>query len=534
MRVGLTRAERRRNASLSTRGNSRAALRRERERGAHIEQLERRIHALKQARQVSRVTRPLPRLEGREPDLRTQVEAFLRSPAYNKAFAGGHQSSGIVPLPAQGADKQPRSFMPCKGTMSGQISLAAGQTVLLALNPYAQSPIAAALNLPTVGTNVGGTTHDFAVWSYGNGSTITVEEGTWIGGVDPRTMISGFDGPYSQEVDPTAFGTQILQQFMGGSFNCTATAGWDTNGRIAVIDSKSYPSFWGTKMSPYTTVGSSRILPADDYINVPDAEDTFQNFRPSGYALVATPEQLLAFVQNTSIVGGSDVSAAHLNFTLVPEGTRWAPWNGAFNDGVALPTATWNNATIGAVPARNWDSFLSSGMQLVMLTNDGTGSPITLRYKAQFFYNVHIPTEGPKAIPVLAAIAPVTRPHVTDATAIHSVPTFSHMHVAHAGALHVKAAIQNSVRAGATDAALYITHPPDISPCISAKAPSAADPGVASASSVQNFVGGLLKNVGPKKILDAVKDPSSVLKDLNPEKLLSDPVSLLGDVASLF
>lgn len=533
-------------ANLPLNSSARASRRRPtsarptlKKRGDHIEALEKRIHLMKlQARrrappQSQQRQRPKARVAQRASAQvsEQEIQRFLRSPAYNKAFAGGHQSSGIVPLPAMSAGKQPRAYMPCKGTISMTASIGPGATLVIGFNPYSRHPICGVYDLGAIDDHGTNWRQDYTVLSDASGPLQGFLT-DWVGVTDPRTLVSGYEGNYVDEFDPADGNAPlILQQFMGGAFNCSITAGFNTTGRVGIVDSKSFPTLYGTKLTPVDTVNeNSDGLQGSGYVNLPDTEDAFQWFRPNDYFKTAAPSDVLNAVQNTMIVGGSETSSTHVAFNLVPEGTRWAAWCGHYVPGVAAGC----NATIGGVPAYNWTAYAESGMPLLLIANDGVGasSPITLRYTAQLFYNVHIPTFGGKAVPVLAAAAPVTRPHPADATSIHSVPMLSHTSTAHATQLHVAHSINSSRNSGLEDAHMYITAPPIVAPCTASKATGAAESG--AIAPLKSLVGGLLKNVSPKDILTAVDKPETLLNKIDPSKLLSDPASLVEGIASIF
>lgn len=450
---------------------------------------------------------------GDSAQLQALLRAFVRSPAYNKCFAGGHQATGIIPLPVQSPDKQPRSFLAAHGYVDAAFKLSSDEYAVVALNPYTSYPVCYCITdknsrfqWPVAATRYadhnssGGNQMQWENTSPLTNGTLPAPPGSvlspiptrafdlpWVGMRDPRELVSGVRGNLWNDTTITAPGELTLQQFMGGNVNVSVTSAWGGAGRFAIIDSKSYPALYGTKVSPITTVGyengetTATLTP----INVPDAEDTFQWFPPSqtssfnffNYSI----HDLMGLVQNKTVTGSTDDATMHAHYNLPPEGTRWAPWSGAFN----INTGGYNNATLGGVPARNMCAFLAAGYPLVIVSNDqeiaeGVGvsqmtSPITVRIRAYLAYNVHVPTTGDRANPVLAEIAPVTPPHAASTSSIRSIPTI-HTDVHEASRQTHEGSVNASQKSGLNAAHVYLKPPTEITPKVASKATSALEP----------------------------------------------------------
>lgn len=397
------------------------------------------------------------------------------------------------------------------------------------------APSATASNVWATGPGIENTT--LPVQNSGYPLAIDVK---WVGARDPRTMISGFAGPYLKETgliqDP---GDICLQQFMGGRVEATITASLNAQGRVAIIDSKSYPSLYGTKVSPYATVGweNSNTTAGLDPLATPDEEDCFQWFPPNTDSLTGffalSVSDLMSLVQNTIITGATDEATTHAHFNIPPEGTRWAPWQGNYNSSV--PDG-YNNATVGGVPARNLCAFLAAGYPLLIISNDAdpsaTNATIAVKHSAYLAYNVHVPTTGPKANPVLAETAPITPPHAASTSAIRSVPAL-HNDAEGSKTKHYKESVEASQRHGLNGAAVYIKKPDPVVPRVSSKATSALEP--LPKIDPKSVVGGHT-DADPMRIFESIPefDPKKVLNEVGLGDIAETAAPILEGLGALF
>lgn len=535
-----------------------------RERGKHIQALERELHALKASRRAAapapkdkrsnlRPIRPKEQVTLRDnpsrssvspADLKALTHAFARSPAYNKTFAGGHQLSGVVPIPQQSADKQPRSFLAADATCSITVPVGSSSVTAILCNPYAQNPFIA-IEAPTTWkflwpTIANGRYQDYPDWGIANNTVTGVQqvvESTWTGVGDPRTRVSGYNGPYDDDlVEEDASGAGVpgdicSQQFMGGRLELTSSVPWQSTGRIAVLDSKSYPTFYGTKIAPFSTVGfmngSTSAL-----LNKPDEEDSFQWFEPQNNGSSGSGffgQQLTSFfgiAQPKVMQGATETATQEIAFNIVPEGTRWCPWEGNYNTSTGF-----NNASIGGVPARNLAAYIAAGYPIIFIANDSTTELATFTLTAYLAYNVHIPTSGLNAQTALAEMAPVTPPHSATVDNMRSIPMI-HTDKDKAAETHRQASVIASSKAGLENAHLYIRKPAPIHPQVARKATSALEP--LPDLKLHELVGAHA-DADPMAILKSIKDfdPEKVLSSLHIEDI-ADSVKPLEELGALF
>lgn len=455
----------------------------------------------------------------------------MQSKHYNRTFAGGNQASDYVPLPEQSPDKPPRSYLPSSGTCHSTITIQPQSAAVLYFNPNSVAPFAintftepdfntkklySGLAVATDSAHYG----DYASWTNlsspdaGAGGAIY-----FVGNTDPRALVNGEPGNFANSLAEASPGSLLYQQYMGGRMQLQATAGWNTQCGITFFDSRSYPTLFGSKLTPFSTIGFLNGAAAPP-VNLPDAEDTFQWFDPQPLKDKSINE-VLALAQRSNITGGSTKSSAYVACNLPPEGCRWCPWTGNYNNAAGA----LNNASIGNVPARNFLAYLSSGYPFVIMHNFGAAgsSPLLVELRSKLYYCSHVPTTGGAAVPALAHLAHQTRPHAAGTESIRSVPIIHNESHAHASDATLKASIAASERDGLKDAKLYITHPPEI-PIETAKICPSAGKVDGSKIDPKSVIGGALSG-DPMKIISA-------LKDFDPEEVMKS-ASDFGEVGDL-
>lgn len=375
-------------------------------------------------RPAREITGPVPR--NPRPFTNDDVARFLQSGQYNVAFALGHQR-GPVPIPLFSPGKAPFSYMACSGTVNVTLNVNSGTSAIMIVTPYAQYPLSVFTNInsfdPILATADVGDYADKNGWP----SRFTPVGTPWVGSTDPRTLVSGQLGPINNDMGLTP-GNKLpmLQQFMGGRLDVSTSATITTNGTVSIIDSKSYPTMYGAKLPPYNTSVTTSAIPGfapGDYTQ-PDQEDMLRYYTPMFLVDVAI-STLASSVRTTQLVGASNQSTVHCPFLIPPDGQMWVPWSGYRNQ--ATPDIENGNSLIGGVPYQNILAAISMGYPTYIVVNNGSTS-MSINVAGEFFYNCQIPTTGLNSIPVLAAHAPVSKPHTSSVAQIHSVPVLHHDH----------------------------------------------------------------------------------------------------------
>lgn len=390
--------------------------------------------------------RQIPR--GPRPFSNDDIARYLQSGSYNVAFALGHQR-GPVPLPLFSPGKAPFSYMACSGTVNSTVNVNSGTAAVMVVTPYAQSPLTVFTNIslsdPLLAVTELGDFADYDTWPV----RFTPVGTPWVGTVDPRTLVSGQEGPRNNDIGLSPKNATIcLQQFMGGRIEVSTSATITTNGTVSIIDSKSYPTMYGAKLPPYnsskTESAAAGYLPGE-YAQ-PDQEDMLRYYTPT--FLVDMPISTLASsVRTVQLVGASNQSTVHCPFLVPPDGQMWVPWSG-YNNYESTPGsgADNGNSLIGGVPDYNILPVVSMGYPTYIVVNAGS-TTMSINVSAEFFYNVQIPTTGAGAVPVLAAHAPVSKPHTSSVSQIHVVPVLHHQHEA-AHQAHVSETANATTKAG--------------------------------------------------------------------------------------
>lgn len=393
------------------------------------------------------IIKPGPVSRNPRPFTNDDIARFLQSGMYNVAFALGHQR-GPVPLPLFSPGKAPFSYMACSGSINTTVNVNSGNVAVMIVTPYAQFPITVFTNIspadPLLANTDIGDFEDHSLWP----ARFTPVGTPWVGSTDPRTLVSGQQGPFGTDInaDPL-YSTCCLQQFMGGRLDVSTSATITTNGTVSVIDSKSYPTMYGAKLPPYNSSKTVSAIPGylpGEYAQ-PDQEDMLRYYTPTFMVDMAL-SSLAGSVRTTQLVGASNQSTVHCPFLVPPDGQMWVPWSGYRYIPAPGNPESIGNALIGGVPYNNVLAAVSMGYPTYIVYNAGSTS-MSINVAGEFFYNVQIPTTGVGAVPVLAAHAPVSKPHTSSVSQIHAVPVLHHQpEVAHSS--HVSETAIATTKAG--------------------------------------------------------------------------------------
>lgn len=326
-----------------------------------------------------------------------------------------------MPLPQVDPMSEPDTYTGCRGSVNTSITVAPGNDMAIVFCPYSQSPIVTCAYNPS---NLFVTTKsmidnnnwasDITAPNQGGALNFTPSGVGWVGGTDPRTMISGAGGPHYNDYDPLDANPTaerpVRAQFMGGKFSVSISAAYNTVGTVTVLDSKSFPTLLGSKL-PASDMYGDRAT----FVNVPSQ---------SSFLKIYNPQQLLNAVGSVwqsaghvgSIIGGGPDATIHANGLLPPDGQKWATWSGAFQaDG------PFGSGYCGNAAAYNWYSCIAQGYPVVLVQSPGGGGPIVINIQAQFSYNVTVPTAGVGAVTVLAQTSPTLEPFSAPVNKIHAV-----------------------------------------------------------------------------------------------------------------
>lgn len=347
-----------------------------------------------------------------------------------------------VPLPQVDPGANPVPFDACTGRVQLVTSLSPSATAsyaVITLCPYAQYPVAimkganpganplvdlaALVNLAMdFNTNIDDDTRPL---------TGTVTDVPWQSGQDPRSMITGQVGPNGKDFDPLdntpLATTPLIQQFMGGRFELDVSASYNATGTVSVLDEKSFPTAWGSRLP------SSNMVDDDTtFENIPDPQDFINIYRAPAIVAGTSIEAVAAVGAQQQVVGSSESSTICVKGLVPPGGQKWALWSGCNTTTPGAPGPTKGTGYAGGCAANNWFMRLSQGYPLIiiMMPADptGTSGTLSITLKAFFAYNVTIPTTSPSSlggagIALLAQSAPTTTPHSTPVQKIHAVIT---------------------------------------------------------------------------------------------------------------
>lgn len=440
---------------------------------------------------------------------------LVKSGKYNELYAVGHQL-GPVPKPLFSPGKASFSYLPTKGTVKSTFIVAAGQNAVVILCPQYVKPVVV-LNMLGSGDMIwpGGTpfalgpavTGDNSSWPQPN--TLGVP---WIGTTDPRTLVNsqpGQEGPPDDTYEDA--GSQVLlQQFMGGRIHFKATSSYNGAAIVSVVDSKSLPTMYGSKLPPTNTHGqldgSGVVCPS-----APDAEDCMRWFVVEDSVAQLTVAQWTQAAENLPFVGAGDTSSAHLSMNIGPEGQMWMPWSNNYSAGVGASSV--GNAAIGGIPARQPAALLALGYGFIVINNSNSSGSVSCSLAGEFSYNVAIPTRGTGAIPALAQRAPVTEAHTAMVTQLHSVAVLHHDEKA-ATVHHAQASATASIDAGVSLPKRAFIPPLPV-------APATAKVAVGAGENLHPASGGPLGDV-----VHTVADVAG--------KVLSPVADVVGDIGSFF
>lgn len=480
-------------------------------------------------------------------------------PHYNTVFAGGMQH-GPVPKPAFTPGKPGFSYLPSRGSVSITLTVPPQTTTIVFASPQCGSPFmsvnvpASAYNTqlffsPSTATPITRTEMATAFVDMTPAQSnifftagVTVNFIPWVGGIDPRTMVSGNEGPEAyyrsggsiipdlkDTSDTTKF---VLSQFMGGRVHIDTASAFNTLGQIAVFDTKSFPTLFGVKL-PFTTaytydtndsvVMSTGVVTSSGINSVvePSRDDFVRLYPPDiwvspagGIGTPYTFEGAFQTARRLNVMGGSTSSSGHCRMNLPPDGQNWFGWTsiGPYAP-VSGASGYINSASIGSAPAFNPLFYACLGQPCWFVRNDGSAGNgnMQVSLNAELFYNTQIPTNGSAS--VLNQTAVVATPHAPETALLHSTATLAHSpreaEESHLAESHASAASTQqlpshpAVKVGA------------IAPSVSALVPAAAHHPAGTLHALESAVSNPLKTVtGLAK--KALSDPVSALASLAP------------------
>jgi hypothetical protein len=306
--------------------------------------------------------------------------------------------------------------------VSSSFQIAPGEVLVAVVTPYYSTPLTVFAGLPS-GSNMlqasDLVTTDSPEYlrEYNN----ALSSPPWIGSTDPRTLVSQYKGPDFTETGTPTSRFVASQQFMGGRVVFTSTSTITSAARVSVLDSKSYPTLYGSKLPFFNTIGVTNGAITNP-VAIPDQEDAMRWYHPE-FMINQTFQQIMSSCRTKPIVGGSTNSTVHCPFLVPPDGQMWVPWTGLYSAGGGTSEG---NSVIGGVPSHNIWATYAMGYPVYMVENQGSTN-ISIAVDAEFAYNVSVPTSGDYAVPLLATRAPVTQPHNSNVAKIHSVPVLHHL-----------------------------------------------------------------------------------------------------------
>lgn len=465
-------------------------------------------------------------------------------PDYNLVFASGLQH-GPVPRPSFSPGKAGFSYMPSHGSVSTSFTIQPGEYFLLFASPQCGSPFMAMTTpvsngtqplfcLPSTSVAINNETSALAFVDCDPGQFIPTGAQCsflqWTGAIDPRTMVSGEEGPQGNTPDisgPQDSSSMVLSQFMGGRVHVEVTSSFNTIGTFAVLDAKSFPTSYGVKL-PYfdchsynfgTTVDAAGQIAGGSEAVVENAREDFPRMYPSpliwataAAGAIVAPATLNTMYQTARripLVGGGTSSSGHSIMSLPPDGQGWFGYSGA-PAGPPNPPFEINSASLGSAPRFNPIFYASLGQPVWMIRNDGaTGTgAMVVQVNAELYYNTQVPTSGPTS--VLNQTAVVATPHSPSTALVNSVAPLAHSAQA-AEKQHVVASASRMVETRTVHPYPPIGVPP-ITPSVSGLSRAAAhDPMSTLASTLS------------KGLANPVEAATGLLKGA-----LSDPVGALS------
>lgn len=345
-----------------------------------------------------------------------QVAAY-RSPAYNVFYALGHHE-GPMPLPQVDAMTNPDTYTGAVGTVSYIVQVPPGQNYAFVLCPYSQYPIAVCRYNPSERLVNSISMDDNIAWANDptapqNGAGTYAPFGIpFTDSLDPRTMVSGAQGPHFNDFDPTdatpTAAKPVRAQFMGGQFSVECDAAYNATGVVVVLDSKSFPTTWGSKVASADMHGDEPT-----FVNTPNESSYLKLYNSPLFGGVGLNYQGSGV--NKSLIGGGPAASVHIGGILPPDGQKWAVWSGAFTG------AGPGSGYAGNAAAFNWYSCMAQGFPLMLVGTSAGGGPVNVTIRGRFAYNVTLPTTGTGAVSVLAQRSPTLMPHTSPVSKIHAV-----------------------------------------------------------------------------------------------------------------